>query len=439
VARPTTEPGAPTRRWPARLALALVVLAGCGGAAQPATDPAVAAGTWRISTSSRPVYDALGHVWRADAFATGGRRERPAIAPRHTASPQLYRTRRAGVPGYSIPVGRSGTYAVVIYLAEDGDVPVGSALFDVLAEGRRVGTVVGRTTNAGLPNHVVFTAPVRDGRLDLRFAARRSAPQVSAIKVTRMSRSAAPAATRWRDEFAGPAGRSVDRRRWAFDLGVGGTPGWGNDELQTYTSRRENIALDGAGHLAITARREQHADADGVTRSYTSARIQTHGRYAFTYGAVAARLKMPAGGGIWPSFWAVGDNVYRVGWPKAGEIDVVEILHSDPMLAWGSLHGPAPGGGPFAVSREVALAQPATAGFHVYAMLWVPGAIQMRFDGRPYATYTPEDLGRARTWVFDHPFHLILNVAVGGRTAGALTEATPFPTTMLVDWVRVAR
>ena len=424
------------RRRSARLAVVAAGIAGIGVLA----GPAAAADTWRISTAADPVRDAWGHLWQADAHAIGGHRRSVAITPRHTASPQLYRTRRAGVRGYAIPVGQRGTYAVVVYLAEDGAVPIGTPLFDVLAEGRRGGTVVSRTANAGLPNHVVLTTPVTDGRLNLRFVARRGAVQVSAIKVTRMWRSAARPRIRWRDEFAGAAGRSVHERRWAFDLGVGGAPGWGNRELQTYTARGANVALDGAGHLAITARRERYADADGAARDYTAARINTHARYWFRYGEASARLRFPAGNGVWPSFWAVGEDVYRVGWPMSGEFDIVEILHSDPALAWGSLHGPAPDGGPFAVSREVALTPPAADGFRVYGALWVPGAIQMRVDGKPYVTYTPEDLGRARPWVYDKPFHLILNLAVGGTGSGPQPDATtPFPATMLVDWVRVRR
>jgi beta-glucanase (GH16 family) len=127
-------------------------------------------------------------------------------------------------------------------------------------------------------------------------------------------------------------------------------------------------------------------------------------------------------------------------WAGRGRaIDVSEILHSDPTLTWGSLHGPTADGSPWAISRETTLRPGAPDAFHTYSALWLPGAIQMRLDGKPYWTYTPQDLGRARPWVFDHPFHLIMNVAVGGTTAGALTAATPFPTTMLVDWVRVTR
>lgn len=414
-------------------ALAATVLAAAPAAAAPAKK------TWRITAGSRPVYDAVGHVWNPSPELRGGRRERPAITPRHTVSPDLYRVRRAGIRSATIPVGRPGTYAVVVTIAEDGDVAVGRPLFDVRAGGRTVGTFVARTPNAGLPSQVVFTTPVKGRHLRLTFHRGDVDPQISAIEVTRMSSATRAAKLRWHDEFDGAAGTSVDRRRWAFDLGVGGSPGWGNQELQTYTDRPSNVALDGAGNLAITARRETLAYGDSAVRDYSSGRIKTQGIYSFTYGEIAFRAQMPQGPGIWPSLWAVGENVYSVGWPKSGEIDVVEILHSDQGLTWGSLHGPKPDGSPWAISRQAPLAPLAHEGFHTYSALWVPGAIQMRLDGKAFWTYTPQDLGRKNVWAFNHPFHLILNVAVGGRNAGALSAATPFPTTMLVDWVRVTR
>jgi beta-glucanase (GH16 family) len=397
--------------------------------------------TLRLSTAQHTVRDALGKPWQPDRYAFGGRLERRPQDVGSTTSPQLYRTRRVGVRSYSVPVNRPATYAVTLYLAEDRGALAGTRVFDVLAEGVAVATNVdtAATSAVGAPDHVVFTIPVTDGRLTLRFVAHRGEPQVSAIKITVMRRSTAPAAVRWHDEFDGPAGHSPNPARWAFDRGIGSSPGWGNDELETYTDRPENAALDGTGSLAITARREGFRDRDGAIRSYTSARIKTQKRYWFTYGEAAARIRVPAGTGIWPAFWAVGENVYHVGWPASGELDVFEVLSSDPMSIWGSIHGPARKGGAYGRGRRMQLAQSAALDFHVYSVLWVPGAIQMRFDGRRYATYTPEDLGPRRRWVYDHPFHLLLNVAVGGKGSNPPQASTPFPATMLVDWVRVSK
>jgi beta-glucanase (GH16 family) len=422
--------------------LRICALSACASAALAGLVPAGAcASTLRLSTAQHTLRDALGKPWSSDRYAFGGRLEDRAEDVQSTASPQLYRTRRVGVRSYSVPVGRPATYAVTLYLAEDRGVLAGTRVFDVLAEGTPVATNVdsaGATTD-GKPDHIVFTTPVTDGRLTLRFVARRGEPQVSAIKITTMRRSTAPAGIRWHDEFDGPAGSGPSAAHWAFDRGVGGSPGWGNDELETYTDRPENVALDGNGSLAITARRERFAGRGGVVRDYTSARIKTQKRYWFTYGEAAARIRVPEGQGIWPAFWAVGENVYHVGWPRSGEFDIFEILESDPLSVWGSVHGPGRKDRPYAASRRIRLGQSAASDFHVYSALWVPGALQMRLDGVRYATYTPEDLGPRRRWVYDHPFHLILNVAVGGEGSTPPTAATPFPATMLVDWVRVSK
>jgi Glycosyl hydrolases family 16/Malectin domain len=404
--------------------------------------PAAAPATWRLSSEARPLRDAVGAVWQADrSFASGGRVQRRRDVVENTASPQLYRSRRVGVRGVSVPVRRSATYAVTIHLSETLGARPGTRVFDVLAEGAVVARDVDTAarTAGGQPDQLVFTVPVRDGRLTLRFATRVGEPQYSAIKITTMRRSTAPPAVRWGDEFDGPAGAPPAARRWDHDLGVGADPGWGNRELQTYTDRPENVALTGAGALALTARREPLAWHDGQPRQYTSARIKSQGRFWFQYGELAARIKAPTGQGIWPGFWAVGERVYSIGWPRAGEIDVFEILGSDPTRIWGSVHGPAQAGGPYGVSRRIELPRSAADDFHTYGVLWVPGAIQMRLDGRRYATFTPEDLGPRRRWVFDQPFHVLLNVAVGGHGAGAPDATTPFPQTMLVDWVRMTR
>jgi beta-glucanase (GH16 family) len=139
------------------------------------------------------------------------------------------------------------------------------------------------------------------------------------------------------DEFDGPAGGRPDPARWSFELGGNG---WGNNESQYYTDRPENAALDGAGHLVITARREAFGG-----RAYTSARLTTRGKRELTYGRVEARLQLPRGKGMWPAFWLLGANFSQAGWPACGEIDVMESRGAQPALAFGSLHGPGYSGG----------------------------------------------------------------------------------------------
>jgi len=230
----------------------------------------------------------------------------------------------------------------------------------------------------------------------------------------------------WHDEFDGSG---LDVTKWVRETGGGG---WGNNELEFYTARAENARLEG-GHLVIEARAEPFGN-----RQYTSARLKTAGLGAWKYGRIEARIRIPRGQGIWPAFWLLGDDIPQVGWPACGEIDIMENIGKEPGRVHGTVHGPqysgakgvsAPydqpggGGGPFADD------------YHVYAVEWEANAIRWYVDSAHYATVTPKDLpGR---WVFDHPFFIILNVAVGGGWPGNPDSTTVFPQRMLVDYVRV--
>jgi beta-glucanase (GH16 family) len=239
----------------------------------------------------------------------------------------------------------------------------------------------------------------------------------------------------WSAEFAGPAGAPPDPSKW--DIETGGH-GWGNEELEYYTARTANVALDGHGHLAITARRENYTGPDGVTREYTSARLQTKGLFSTTYGRIEARIKLPSGRGLWPAFWALGNNLETVGWPASGEIDMMESLGSEPFTFYGSIHGPQQGeprGYSFTSTHHSSY--PLANAFNTYGVEWAPESITFTFDGIAYATRTPAELSPEQQWVFDQPFFLLLNLAVGGNWPGAPSASTHFPATMLVAWVRV--
>lgn len=241
----------------------------------------------------------------------------------------------------------------------------------------------------------------------------------------------------WSDEFEGPAGTRPDPKKWTFDVGG---HGWGNDELQHYTDRRENAALDGEGRLAIRARREAWTADDGTTREYTSARLKTVGLFEPTHGRVEARIQVPGGQGIWPAFWMLGHDIAWVGWPACGEIDVMENIGREPGQVHGSLHGPGFSGdkGLSAATRLPDRGRLAD-GFHVFATEWEPGSVRFLLDDAAYATFTPADVPAGGHWAFEHPFFLLLNVAVGGRWPGSPDATTEFPQAMLVDYVRVYR
>jgi beta-glucanase (GH16 family)/transcriptional regulator with XRE-family HTH domain len=235
----------------------------------------------------------------------------------------------------------------------------------------------------------------------------------------------------WHDEFAGSAGAPPDSTKWQVVTGAGG---WGNHELEDYTSRASNVSLDGKGHLAITAEHGTYADG-GATSNYTSGRIQTKGLYQSRYGQIEARIKLPAGQGLWPAFWALGADG---AWPEAGEIDVMENIGSKPSTIFGSIHGPQAGSARgYAISATEHAHSSLAAGFHTYGVEWSPKEIVFTLDGVPYATRTRSDLSSSQRWVFNKPFYLLLNLAVGGTWPGSPNASTRFPATMLVDWVRV--
>lgn len=241
----------------------------------------------------------------------------------------------------------------------------------------------------------------------------------------------------WSDEFDGPAGMAPDAAKWDYDIGTGSN-GWGNNELEYYTSRTENAYLDGAGHLIIKAIRETYTGADGIRREYTSARLVTRGKFEAQYGRIEARLKLPFGQGIWPAFWMLGTDIGTTGWPGCGEVDIMENIGREPAISHGSLHGPGYSGntpmtGIFALPSGQRFAD----GFHTFAVEWEPRSIRFFVDGQLYQTRTPGDLPAGTRWVFDHPFYLLLNVAVGGNWPGIPDATTTFPQLMVVDYVRV--
>jgi beta-glucanase (GH16 family) len=256
--------------------------------------------------------------------------------------------------------------------------------------------------------------------------------------------AARPWALAWSDEFDGPAGTPPDPSVWTPEIGDGtanGIPGWGNNERQAYTGDPANLALDGAGNLVIRAV-EAGPDAPpcyyGAPCTYTSARIITAGDLEVTYGRIEARLKLPRGQGLWPAFWMLGNDLPEVGWPESGEIDIMENVGFEPDVVHGTIHGPGYSGGD-AIGRPVRLPDGAEFAddFHVYAIDWSPAGITWSLDGVPYSTVTPADLPSGTRWVFDHPFYLILNVAVGGNWPGYPDATTVFPQEMVVDYVRV--
>jgi beta-glucanase (GH16 family) len=238
----------------------------------------------------------------------------------------------------------------------------------------------------------------------------------------------------WQDDFIGPSGARPDPAKWHIVTG----PRAGH--LQYYTDCCSNVSLDGAGHLALTARREDHIDSGGVRRSFTSGAVKTQGLFGTQYGRLEASIKLPPGRGLWSAFWALGSDWSEVGWPESGEIDMMENLGDDPHQVYGSIHGPAPGApdGEYAIVRRKRSPVSLADGFHIYGVSWRLGEIVFEFDRAPYATVTPASLSAGHRWVFDKPFFMRLELSVGGW-AGPPDATTGFPATLLVDWVQAYR
>lgn len=243
----------------------------------------------------------------------------------------------------------------------------------------------------------------------------------------------------WSDEFNGTDGTSPDATKWTYDLGAGafgGVPGWGNGELESYTNRTVNVQQKG-GNLVITAQPESYTGSDGYTRQYTSARIKTQGLYTTAYGRIEARIKIPYGQGIWPAFWMLGNDIDTNGWPTCGEIDIMENIGKEPSTVHGTIHGPGYSGANGIGASYSLTGKNFSDAFHIYTIEWTPNRIQFMVDNTVYATRTPADLPAGTKWVYDHPFFIILNVAVGGGWPGNPDSTTVFPQQMLVDYVRV--
>jgi beta-glucanase (GH16 family) len=244
----------------------------------------------------------------------------------------------------------------------------------------------------------------------------------------------------WEDEFEGEEGAAPEPGRWEPQVGDGlnmGITGWGNNELEYYTADPENLSLDGEGHLVITAR-ELDTETDLVCWygpcEFTSARLKTQDRLEFTYGRVEASLKLPEGEGLWPAFWMLGSDSDTAIWPNSGELDIMEFIGSEPGVIYGTAHGPGYVGAE-GLGGSVDLGLDLSAGFHEYAMEWEPDELRWFVDDRLFATVHREDV--PGEWVFDHPFYLLLNLAVGGNWPGSPDETTVFPQTLVVDYVRV--
>ena len=243
----------------------------------------------------------------------------------------------------------------------------------------------------------------------------------------------------WSDEFDDPAGTPPNPANWAYEIGdttPDGKNGWGNEELQYYTDDPANAATDGIGNLVITL-----DEADGSQECYygpcefESARLITQNKAEFAYGRIESRLRVPTGGdGLWPAFWSLGTDITYNPWPGAGEIDFMEYVSRLPNEIFGTIHGPGySGGGSFGGIYD--FGEPVYNDYHTFTVEWEPDLITWYVDGIQYHQAEPSDV--PGPWVFEKPFFLLLNFAIGGNFGGAIDPANAYPQEYHVDYVRV--
>jgi beta-glucanase (GH16 family) len=251
-----------------------------------------------------------------------------------------------------------------------------------------------------------------------------SASQAPAATAPTPSPAGGPWMLVFSDEFDAPG--ALDPARWGYEIGY-----IANNELQYYTSRSENVRVEG-GNLVIEGRKEPYQGY-----GYTSARVNTKMRFEFLYGKVEVRAKLPTGNGTWPAIWMLGANIDQVGWPSCGEIDIMENVGFDPLKIYGTIHTDA-GSGANAKGANVTIANPWD-DFHVYAMEWYADRIDVFVDGQKYFSY-PNDGTGSRAWPFDKPQYLLINLALGGSWGGQKgVDDARFPHLYYVDYVRIYR
>ncbi len=243
----------------------------------------------------------------------------------------------------------------------------------------------------------------------------------------------------WSDEFDDPAGTPPNPANWTHEIGDGTineNPGWGNSELQYYTDSTDNSATDGTGNLVITTKENDEAlECYYGPCEYTSARLISQYKAEFAYGRIESRLSVPQGDGLWPAFWSLGTDIPEVGWPQSGEIDYMEFVGREPYEVFGTIHGPGYSGGQ-SFGSTYTFDQPVPDNFHTFAIEWEPDLIRWYVDDILYHTAVPDDVA-PNEWVFNDPFFLIFNTAVGGNFGGPVGEDTTFPQEMVIDYVRV--
>ena len=421
--------------------LLFLFLAGCGRE-PPATDLA-----WAVNVGG-PAYTGVdGTRYEADNSIDGGKIEQLGTVLGSQDAP-LYFDYREG----DIRIARevdSGLYDVTFHFAEPDDVSGGERVFDGLIEGHALieGLDVMASRDGKIHSALTVTVPnveIADGELNISFDASEGQPVLSALVVRNKQRPARDWKLIWSDEgdYEGPP----DPERWEINIWPARKV---NDEDQAYTDREKNLRVED-GQLVIEAHLEDYGDA-----KYTSGRVHTDGKGDFLHGRFEVRALLPSGMGTWPAIWMLPSNPYRYAtkcgdgedwqgnpncdaWPNSGEIDIMEHVGYQMGHVHGTVHNEAYYWAKWEQRKGRILLDDVDRNFHLYALEWTPERIDVFVDDTLYFSYVNEGTGW-QSWPYDQPFHLILNIAVGGmwgRSGGGIDESI-FPQQMLVDYVRV--
>ena len=420
-------------------------LIACGLLASCGTSDDEPPAAWAVNVGGPAHAGIEGTGYRAEEGVSGGTVGRIETV-KGSQDPELYRTYRRGDIRIAQPIA-NGAYDITFHFAEPDQVQGGERVFDAFAEGERViGDLdVMLFRDGKVESALTVTTPgvvVADGELNIRFEASVGEPILSALVVVPRQPRADHWQLVWQDEFDGDR---LDDSKWSPRIWP---PRKVNDEDQAYTARDKNVRLED-GMLVIEAHREDYEGA-----KYTSGRIHTAGKGDFLYGRFEMRAKLPSGQGTWPAFWMLPTDPFRYAtqcnagewqgnddcdaWPNSGEIDILEHVGYQMNHVHGTVHNEAYYWVKWEQRKGRILLDGVDEKFHVYALEWTPERIDAFVDDAHYFSYVNEGTGW-NAWPYDHPFFLILNVAVGGAwgRAGGPIDDSIFPQRMLVDWVRV--
>ncbi len=360
----------------------------------------------------------------------------------------IYQSYRTGDLTIEQPI-ENGVYDIIFKFAEPEDNPIGTRVFDVFAQQQLVIDDLdiklardGKMQSALV--RAVSNVEVTDGQLDIRFKASVGQPILNAMIVRKKSTNAEQWQLVWSDEFDYQG--KPDPNKWSYDVWPARKV---NNEDQAYTDRLNNVHVKD-GNLIITANREDYGNAE-----YTSGRIHSQGKGDFLYGRADIRAKLPAGQGTWSAIWMLPSDPFKYSttcqknedwqgsascdaWPNSGEIDIMEHVGYDMQTIHGTVHNKAYYWANWQQRKAAIEGKNVDQEFHLYSIEWTPKHITILFDNTPYFFYSNDSSGW-KSWPYDHPYHVILNLAIGGAwgKAGGPIDDSIFPVSMEVDYVRI--